>query len=415
MAKTAVSDHEYRRAADVYEELLPLLESQGDSPVHRELLADTLIGCGQVRGILGGLNRALVLLQRGKETAVTQDQLYRAASLIGNTHIHLGNAVDALESHLEALQIAQSQGKRRWIASANSNISSSYKHSGDIDNAILSVKTAVVLYEQLDDAEGQVRSLIRLGLIYEFLGQFDKNIVALRKAERLARQHNIQQNLAVILNNLGECYQHLYAMEDALACHQEGLEIARSLHIHAVEIDLRRNIGIDLIGLGDADDGVTYLWQALMRSRKMGLMDTVHQVLFSLALTELNADDQEMARQHIMELSTLADKSDRVSYRADALYALGLYHQKMSDFGTARELLNKVCLLTNETRRSERLWQAHAALAALADDDYIAAVHNRIAAETIRQIADPIEDARLREIFLAAKPIRAVLDKTHTL
>ena len=325
----------------------------------------------------------------------------------------MGNIDDALISHQKALHIAQSQNNQAWLATANSNISSSYKHSGDIDRAIRSGKTAVELYKQLGDAKGQVHTLIRLGLIYEFLGQFDKTITSLREAEQLARKHNIQQNLAVILNNLGECYQHLYAIDDALVCHKEGLKIARSLHIHEAEIDLRRNLGIDLIASGNADEGVTHLWYALMRSRKIGMMDTRQQVLFSLALTELEADDQELARQHITELMALADESERITHRADALYALGLYHQKMSDFKIAWELLNKVCLLTNETRRSERLWQAHAALAALADDDHVAATHNRIAAETIHQIADPIENVRLRETFLTAEPIRAVLDRVR--
>jgi len=411
VAETAVSNHDYRHAADVYEELLALLEGVTDPSVYQEILADTLIGCAHVRAILGGLSESLRLLRRGEETAVTQDQSFRAASLIGNIYVRMGNIDDALISHQKALHIAQSQNNQAWLATANSNISSSYKYSGDIDSAIRSAKTAVNLYKQIGDTNGQVNTLIRLGLIYEFLGQFDKTIISLRNAERLARKRNIQQNLAVILNNLGECYQHLYAIDDALACHKEGLEIARLLHIHEVEIDLRRNLGVDLIASGNADEGATHLWYALMRSRKMGMMDTVQQVLFSLALTELDADDQELARKHITELTTLADESERVTHRADALYALGLYHQKMSDFKAARELMNKVCLLTNETRRSERLWQAHAALAALADDDHIATIHNRIAAETIRQIADPIEDARLREIFLTAEPIRTVLDK----
>lgn len=408
IAETSATNHEYRHAADLYEELLSLLDEHEEFSAYYEILADALINYGHVQVILGGLSEALLLLQRGKKTAVTQYQSFRATSRIGNIHIRMGNIKDAVRSYQEALQIAESQGNLEWLASANSNISSSYKYTG-IDNAITSAQTAVDLYQQLGDTDGQVQALIRLGLIYDFLGQFDKTIVALQKAEQLAREHNIQQKLAVILNNLGECYQHLYAMEDALICHQEGLDIAHALHLREVEIDLHRNFGVDLIALGDADNGATHLWNALVHSRKTEMVDTTQQTLFSLALTELDTNDQEMARQHIMELSALADESERTTYRADALYALGLYHQKMSEFTAAKEALTKVCVLADETGRSARLWQAHAALATLADNHAMATIHNRIAAETIRQIATPIEDKRLQEIFLNAEPIQTIL------
>ncbi len=410
-AETAVSNHEYRRANDDLAHLLALLdEHPQDTLAYRQLLTDVLVRYGEICAVLGEINEGMALLQRAKETAVTQKQFHRIASTIGNVSIRLGNTEVALAHHQEALRIAELEANKAWIAIAASNISSSYKHNGDTDNAIIFAETAVSLYEQLGDVDGQVNALIRVGLIYEFLGQFDKDISALRKAEQLAREHHIPQNLAVVLNNLGEGYRHLYAVDDAFVCHEEGLAIARSLYTHETEIDLHRNLGVDLIMMGNADDGVTHLWYALLRSRKLGMVDTMQQALFSLALAELNADDQEMARQHIAELTRLADQSDRLTYRADALYALGLYHQKMSDFKRAHKLLKRVCALTYKTGRSERLWQAHAALARLVVDGGRTAVHNRIAAKIIHQIADPIEDERLQQLFLNAEPIRAVLD-----
>ena len=413
-AKTAVSDHKYHRAADVYKELLPLLDNQTETMESRKMLTDVLTSYGSVCRLLGELDNAVSLWKRAEKTAVNEGQEFRIFICTGAIYIRMGKAQEALTYHQRALEIARAHDNRTWLAIANSNIISSYKHNGDIDNAILSAETAVAIYEQLGDVDGQVQTFVRLALIYDFLGQFDKNIITLRKAEQLARKHNIQRNLTVILNNLGECYRYLYAMEDALACHQEGLEIASTLHLQAVAIDLTRNLGVDLIALDNAEQGITYLWSAIMQSRQKEMVDVMQQSLFSLSLAEITDGDQEMARQHIAELSALADKIDCTTYRADALYALGLYHQKMSDFKMAYKLLNEVCLLTSETRRSVRLWQAHAALASLAEDDNLAAIHNRIAAETIRQIADPIEDERLRETFLNAEPIRAVLDKVHT-
>ena len=55
------------------------------------------------------------------------------------------------------------------------------------------------------------------------------------------------------------------------------------------------------------------------------------------------------------------------------------------------------------------LWKLHAAMSHVADNEQIAAVHLNIAAEFIRQTAEPLQDERLRQSFLFAPPVLAVL------
>ena len=55
------------------------------------------------------------------------------------------------------------------------------------------------------------------------------------------------------------------------------------------------------------------------------------------------------------------------------------------------------------------LWQLHAALAEIAKQPNLAAVHYRIAAEVIQQIAEPFTDEALKSGFLEAELVTAVL------
>ncbi len=96
---------------------------------------------------------------------------------------------------------------------------------------------------------------------------------------------------------------------------------------------------------------------------------------------------------------------------AEALHVLGLLKKERGDVLAAQGLWQEASFLAHETGRRMLLWRLHAELASLASNPQLASVHNRIAAEIIQQIAQPIEDVRLREQFLAARPVRDVLDK----
>ena len=66
--------------------------------------------------------------------------------------------------------------------------------------------------------------------------------------------------------------------------------------------------------------------------------------------------------------------------------------------------------LAHEVNNRSLLWKTHGALAQNATSPDLAQVHRQIAADVIRQIAEPIKDTTLQQKFLSAPPIKAVLD-----
>jgi hypothetical protein len=77
----------------------------------------------------------------------------------------------------------------------------------------------------------------------------------------------------------------------------------------------------------------------------------------------------------------------------------------------AQQFWQQALFLAHETGRRMLLWQVHAALAEIAPSPALGTVHNRIAGEIIEQILHPIKDETLRQTFLQADPVRAVLER----
>jgi tetratricopeptide (TPR) repeat protein len=123
--------------------------------------------------------------------------------------------------------------------------------------------------------------------------------------------------------------------------------------------------------------------------------------------------DVETALTHAHQLREQAIESDSRGHLARSLYALGLVAQAQADPNTAEELWQQALYMAHETERRMLLWQIHASLAEVARNESLAQVHYRIAGEVIHQIVEPIENERLRQVFLTAVPIQRILAKSE--
>jgi tetratricopeptide (TPR) repeat protein len=213
------------------------------------------------------------------------------------------------------------------------------------------------------------------------------------------------------LNNLGECYQLLFATEQALACHQEGLALAKSANFRLLEADLCRNLGLDLAQKQQWSESMAYLQQAKILAEEIQAPEIYFQTLFALARVSL-AQELPEGRTHAQALLDAATEPGRSRWhQANGLYALGCYERLAGNLPVAEELWQQAIFLAHETENRVLLWQLHAALAQIAQQPNLATVHNRIAAEVIQQMAEPFMDDTLKAGFLEAGPVTAVLDQ----
>jgi tetratricopeptide (TPR) repeat protein len=404
-ARAARQNNEYTEALALYDQTLT--QTENDLGLKESRLA-AYRERGELLRILGRLEDALTSFHQYYLEAGTSQHAVEALYLIGDQHMRLSQYQKALDSFREGLQLAEALNHTAGRARILQGFGATLQYIGRFEEAVSYLKKSVALFIQLEDFLGQMYCWNWLGITYLREGSVDKAIAAFQDCLAHARQVG-KRETAITLNNLGECYQKLFDMEQALAAHQDGLNLAEEIKLQASEADISRNLGVDLWHLGYIAEALPYLRRALNISRETNNRDVQLQALYSLALVEIQAGQLEQSYQYIQEMKGLAEETGTRTFQADALHALGLYHQANGDNIAAQQTWQEAIFLAHETSRRMLLWQLHAGLAEISGGTPLAAVHYRIAAEVIHQIAYPIHDEQLCEKFLAARPIQAIL------
>ncbi len=411
-AKTAVKENQFWQAAELYTEVLSETSPKTTDPEVKEVRLATLRERGRLPGLMGEQIAALHAYEQYLREAGNGVHAVTARVSIANQCRRVGRYIRALEVYNEALDLSNSLNYTLGRAQALAGTGGVYVMMGRTEEAAGKLSEATILFEQVGDVSGQVRSLNEKGVAYGSSGQFDKAIDVFKISQKLAQQMNRQDRYVITINNLGECYRHLCAYDQAIAFHQEALALAQKGRLRYVEADIRRNLGLSMRDLGRMDESLAYLRTALTICEETDNLDMELHTLFGLSVTEALHGDHETAALHAQRLFDKAEADNLRGHKARALYAQGVVAQQHGYPNSAEELWHRALFLAHETDRRTLLWQIHASLADVADNEGLADVHYRIAGEVLRQMAEPIEDEKLRETFLNAPNIKNILERS---
>lgn len=410
-ATEAASKHHYWAALDFYTALLAHIEPQSSSASAQEKRLTALRERGRLLGLLGEQEAALsAYIQYHRETA---DPARRIDALIkiGDQSRGIGRYDQAFDAYQEAQTLVDARGIASERGRVLVGIGVTKMVQGRVEEAVHHLQEAIALFEKAGDAAQQIRTMNQMGVAYAYGGQMDLAITTFADALHLSRKIGQQDTAVAALNNLGECYQHLYDFDKALTYHKEGLALAQQSQLRIIEASVLRNMGLELCQLNRIDDGFDCLQRALTISEETKHQDNLSHTLYALALVEIDRGNLAEAFRYATQLKELTTRIDSRNLLASAYYALGLYYQQIGDSASAEQMWQQTLFLAHEANNRIHLWKTHAALAQNAASPDLVQVHRRIAAEVIRQIAEPIHDAALRQKFLSAPPVRAVIDK----
>lgn len=417
-AAEAAKRNEYWEAISLYTDVLTHTDPHSQEPETKQIRLTSLRQRGVLFGALGEQEAALASYEQYYLEAGTSQHAVDALINIGNQRTYMAHLDQAMETQREALQLAEALNYTAGRANSLGGIGLVNYHLGRFQDAVINFKKSLALLEQLDDQAEQARCWNRMGMSRARLGELDKAINDFKESSQLIlkitdRDLNALQTGLNALNNLGECYQNLFAMAQAQTHHEEGLKLVEAMNLPALESDFCRNLGVDLYYLGRVEEGVKYLERSLKISRETQSPDIELQALYSLAIAEIGRGNLDKGQAYAEELKSLAENRQTRGQLADSLHALGLYYKEKGEIEQAQQLWQQGLFLAHETGRRMLLWQIHAGLANVAPNKALADVHNRIASEIVLQILDPIEDETLRETFMSAPPIRAILEKVE--
>lgn len=411
-ARSAQAAQEYERALADYDHLLAHSEGLGvDDTEEREVRLAGLRERSRLLELQGDPEQALRGLEQYYLEAGSSKHAVEALNLIGDLHDGLGQERRALAAYEEALALAEAFNYTPGRARALLGAGLTWHHLGRTEEGISQLHKALALLEQIGDEAGQMRATNRLGIAYVQAGQVDKAIDWFERSLVLARNVGDRET-AIDLNNIGECHQLLFNIEQALSHHQEAYALAQSTGLRSALPDLARNLGYDLYHLGQVEEGIGYLEVALQLASEMSQHDVKMQALYTLAQAEVRRGNAAEARKYAQELQQSAQERNYLVYLAEALYALGLVEQLEENYEMAEQRWQEALFLAHETGRQYLLWQLHASLAEIAANAGLASVHFQIAAEIINQIVYPIEDEAIRAAFLNAAPVKRVFEHT---
>lgn len=415
-AAAAADKQNYAQATQIYTELLAAVSPNSEEPLLRDARLTALRERGRLLNALGERQAALAAFEQYYLEAGASDKSVDALTLIGNQQAYLGMHQEALQTQEEALHMAEALNDAYGRAQAIGGMGLVQSRLGRTEEALVNLHKSLALFEQIDDKVEQTRGWNRVAVAHLHLGQVDKAIAALESCLRITRELGLQDPTVLTsavnaFNNLGECYQQLYDMDQALSYHFEALGTLAGRGLTSMEADTRRNIGIELRHVGRKQEGIAYLYDALKMTEETLQPDIKLQALYSLSLAEMDRGELERGLAHAQRLQEEAEAQGVKGYRAETLHATGLYHKLKGETAVAEQLWQQALFQAHETGRRYLLWQLHAALAEIAASPSLVDVHYRIAAEVIQQIADPMADEAIKEKFLQAPIIANILAK----
>lgn len=405
-------NHQFDQATKLYDVVLEESNANNKGDLIRGVRLMALTGYGRILHLRGKQPEALAMFQQRSEEAKSRIERIDALVCVGDQQIIMAKFEDAFAVHSKALNLARKINYSAGRAFALRGLGQTYSFIGRAEEAIVNLKKALSIFQQLENVEEITRTWNLLGITHAQQGEVDKAIDAFSIGLKTARYVG-DNAIASYLSNLGEMYQDLYSFEEALVYHREGLEIAEKAQLRSMELDLCRNLGIDLCYLGQLEEGYSYLQRALSLSRVTGMLDLQLQTLYSIGIYEVLYGELALAEKYGRQLLILAEEIKARGHLARVRYLLGRCAQRKGETAEAQQLWQQALFMAHETQQYRLLWQIHAALAEVSESKDLARTHNRIAAEVIEQILYPIENQNLRESFLNAEPIKAVLQKVQ--
>jgi tetratricopeptide (TPR) repeat protein len=364
---------------------------------------------GQCHWLLGEFSEAEKDYQAALKTSDDLNQVARARVRLGELADFRGDYETAVSLYKQALTEGMQTSNLLVIGRARRGLGIINRKQGNTDQAVTQLTQALAAFREAGEAREQARVLTSLGRTRHARGEYQYAFSNHNEALTILESLNDRWRIVQVLNDIGECYQALYDIETAREYHEKALELANNYEAHLIKPEILRNLGVDLVEQGDFNSGMAYLQEALASARGFGNREQEALALYNLARAHLRIGNMAEAGEAVTTLQTVAEMLNADRFRALGLFVQGelLYQQGKRQEAVAA--LNAAALAAQTAVDRGVLWKLHATMSHVVEEEAIASVHRMIAAEFIRQTAEPLKDAQLKNGFVHAPPVMAVL------
>ena len=242
----------------------------------------------------GKIAPAIVYCKEALHETDGDDSLRAAASCNLGDACHLqGNAAQAAEAYETAIDCLGPEGESRRLSRLHLRIGRLYQSLGQTDKARPHLSDSVRLFRDSGDEAGQVQSLAALGSALTEAGLHDLALRNFEEGVRICLRTGDKPGAAVVQDGMGVAYMAQDQLTRALAYLESALAIYRELGNHKGEAAVLSNMGKIHYSRGDIDEAQQLCEAALAINREHGR---------EARRPDLESDGQEGARARSPEV-----------------------------------------------------------------------------------------------------------------
>jgi diguanylate cyclase (GGDEF)-like protein len=212
-------------------------------------------------------------------------------------------------------------------------------------------KEAHSLAEQREDKHGLADSFLNLGWCHTSMAEYKPAVDFLMKSLEIYRLNQLAEGEMKALNGLGVVFHRLNQFETSLVYFTQSLEISRREENGERQIAVLNNIGEMHWDLGNYEEALNHFIMSLNLAEKIGDEEKISQVLINVGLSYRNLEKYEQAIDYLNQSLELSRKASNRLIEARCLNAIGSIHQKMDRDDEAVELFKEsleICLKTED-------------------------------------------------------------------
>ncbi len=263
------------------------------------------------------------------------------AYLAGMQAVDLFSNNTALYYLKKALDLYDSINDKEKVYVVALKIGSVYDIIGERDFAYKYLRKSLFIANKMKDITRIVNVLLSMGAFFDKTGKPDKGISYFKRALTISRKNNYKKGIAGAYNNLGIINQRNGAMEDAIKYFHKALDINLSLEEYKDAAKQYFNMGNISTNMGKHEDALYYYEKALSINVKIDDKVAIAKTYNAMGTIFDIMGDFNSALDYYQKSMEISDEIGYKEGKALVLFNMSIVYAKQGDNGTAFSMLEE--------------------------------------------------------------------------
>jgi tetratricopeptide (TPR) repeat protein len=176
----------------------------------------------------------------------------------------------------------------------------------NIDTSIILSNQALSLAEKKQWERGVLTSLLQIGLLYYYKGDYHKALEIDLRGLQIAEKINNKNSIAKVYGNIGTIYNSQADYPKALDYYFKSLKLAEELGNENLQTNALANIGLVYSNLSDSPKALDYFFKALKKAELLGNKNAASLILGNIGAVYTAQGDYPRALETYLKTLKIA-------------------------------------------------------------------------------------------------------------